>query len=144
MISIEEIRERIDRNMEKWLFAGQHVSGNHMNVDPEELVDRLGRNEDGKIINRSSSFYDQNNGDDIINGIAEDMKKKADVIRCWLGNSSNNFLGIRIKGMPAGVTGLACSIYEKDRVDTNGYFIILSKAEQIPFYLLTAYPVRLD
>lgn len=140
-ISTKKICDHIDSNIERWIFSGDHISGNHMNVPADELLKRIGRYENGRMINRSSTFVDQNGGDDIIKGIVKDVKSRAGVIARWLAYSDNDLLGLYFDRLPDGVTGYTCNIYEKEIKTTGKYYVLLCKNEQLPFYMLNAYPI---
>lgn len=135
------IREHISRNIEKWLFTG-HIADYHINAEGTELLARLGKYSDGRLISRASSFLDMSGGDDIIDGLAADLQGCAAVILRWLCSDTNHLLTLRFTQFPKGVSGITCSISDQSITEANEYVALLCKNEQYPFYLLNAYPVK--
>ncbi|MGN0485539.1 MAG: RNase A-like domain-containing protein [Lachnospiraceae bacterium] len=145
MITLSEqfICEYIKKNIEKWLFTG-HVAEFHLNASGEELLNRIGKYHDGKLINRASSFLDTTDGDDIIEGLCYDIQSRSKKILNWLEHSDNDLIALYFDKLPANVSGIVCSIYRNGIYNADGYYVLLCKNEQYPFYLLNAYPVLME
>lgn len=139
-ITEKEIKKHIEENMEKWIFVG-HVADCHINATDEELQARLEKFENGSSITRSSSFIDDTCGDDVVDGLMEALKSRSAKILRWLNESSKPLLSLHFSSFPENVTGVTCAISDTKVVEAKGYSIILSKTEQLPFYMLNAYPV---
>lgn len=137
----EKICQHIQVNMEQWLFVG-HVANRHINAPEDELLARLGKyDEDGRFINRASSFVDETGGDDIIQGLISSLQGCTDRIIRWLCCGNKPTLKLYFDGFPDGVSGISCAIGDDTVSAVDGYMVILCKNEQFPFYLLNAYPV---
>jgi len=139
-ITQKRIMEHIDENMDKWLFVG-HVADRHINASKDEVQARLGKYSDGRLITRSSTFLDMTGGDDIVDGLTEDLKSRSEDILCWLNRKDKDEpLILEFFDLPKNVSGITCSISNPDITDASGYIILLCKNEQYPFYLLNTYP----
>ena len=140
-LSEADVRKHVKVNIEKWLFSGGHIADFHLNASPEELKARLGKYHEGTLINRSSSFLDMTGGDDIVTGLSDGIQSRAKKIKNWVEHSENGILALYFDHLPENVSGIVCSIYREGIYAADGYYAILYKDEQYPFYLLNAYPV---
>lgn len=127
----KKIMEHIDRNMDRWLFVG-HVADRHINATGKELQARLGKySDEGRFITRASTFLDIAGGDNIVDGLTEDLKSRSEDILCWLNRKDEDEpLILEFFELPENVSGITCSISNPDITDASGYIILLCKNEQ--------------
>lgn len=137
----EELITIIDERLENWIFAdGNHACDRHMNIDIKELKDRV--NNGGSKY--SSTFIDNNGGDDIIRELRYRLVRNITNIMHWVNDSNNESLCLK-SYLPYNVKGFTYSLPDPSKTDdiyeVKNYIIVLSKKYANPFYMVTAYPM---
>ena len=146
-----ELNRYIKRTMEDWLLdLDNHVSARHMNATDDEIRARIGKHSDnGRLMFKSSTFLDNANGDDIVEGLVADLQTKTAQIQKWLKTPAEE-ITFYFNGFPAGVSGKMCECttryMPRTNIDTRiyeatGYKVILRRGSFEPFCLVNAYPI---
>lgn len=142
----QDVKEYINRNIEDWVFD-EHILKYHLNLTDDELQARIWKyNDSGKLVIQASTFIDDTNGDDIVQGIAQGLMSKTARILRWLSDPADDSpLTLLFPKMPQGVRGRMCTALQRDAEEVSGYLVVLLKGVyEYSFYLHNAYPIEIQ
>lgn len=142
LITEEQVIDHIRSHMQIWCRNyGSHIIDRHINIPEQMLLDRVGTMEENRFIKTVSSFYDDTDGEKILELLQRSLESEAKYIAKWCNFSKRTWLGLDFHGLPSGITAKACRYDRPGQIfDTDRYLILLSKREQRPFFLENAYP----
>lgn len=130
----------LDQNLENWIFGG-HCEERHINCPAEKLQSCIGKydDENGKLIHTATTFVDPDDGDGVIDMIKSHLLQREREILTWMRHGQRNSMYLFLP-ITTPIQGIGYSLYQKGKLTTEHYMLILSKEHHKYFEVVTAYP----
>ena len=109
IITEEQVIQHIRTHMDIWCKSyGSHVLEKHVNIPEKTMLSRIGTTENNHFIKSVSSFYDETDGQQIMDLLQRALESEAQYIAKWCNYSKRAWLGLNFYGLPDGITAKAC------------------------------------